>query len=85
MVIYQIFVFGADRKSNMAVRAHTLWALAAMLDFRSAPKTKNNLVYDHTMNISAMFDSNLLCGFRKKDENPLGFYVKQYVESWWPS
>jgi hypothetical protein len=28
-----------------------------------------NLVYDHTMNISAKFDSNLLCGFRKKDEN----------------
>jgi hypothetical protein len=67
MVIYKIFVFGADRKSNMAARAHnvfwlveifkilvvsnkkifkfstnqnTLWALAAMLDFRSAPKTK---------------------------------------------
>jgi hypothetical protein len=47
---YKIFVFGADRKSNMAARAHnifkistnqnTLSALAAMLDFRSAPKTK---------------------------------------------
>ena len=35
------------------------------------------LVYDHTMNISAMFDSNLLCGFRKKDENvKLGSNVK---------
>jgi hypothetical protein len=32
--------------------------------------TKNtNLVYDHPMNISAKFDSNLFCGFRKKDEN----------------
>jgi hypothetical protein len=40
-----------------------------MLDFRSAPKTKYNLVYDHPMNISAKFDSNLFCGFRKKDEN----------------
>jgi hypothetical protein len=30
-----------------------------------------NLVYDHPMNISAKFDSNLFCGFRKKDE-----YVK---------
>jgi hypothetical protein len=69
MVIYKICVFGADRKSNMAARAHnvfwlveihnsiglvvsnkkifkistnqnTLWALAAMLDFRSATKTK---------------------------------------------
>jgi hypothetical protein len=28
-----------------------------------------NLVYDHPMNISAKFDSNLFCGFRKKDEN----------------
>jgi hypothetical protein len=24
MVIYQIFVFGADRKSNMAARAHNV-------------------------------------------------------------
>ena len=28
-----------------------------------------NLVYDYPMNISAKFDSNLFCGFRKKDEN----------------
>jgi hypothetical protein len=27
------------------------------------------LVYDHPMNISAKFGSNLFCGFRKKDEN----------------
>jgi hypothetical protein len=27
------------------------------------------LVYDHPMNISAKFHSNLFCGFRKKDEN----------------
>jgi hypothetical protein len=82
MIIYKIFVFGADRKSNMAARAHnvfwlveilkiwttqwsflqshnsidlvvsdkktfkisanenTLWTLAAMLDFKSAPKTQ---------------------------------------------
>jgi hypothetical protein len=62
MVLYEICVFGADLKSNMAARVHnvfslaeilkikkifkistnqnTLWALAAMLDFRSAPKTK---------------------------------------------
>jgi acetyl/propionyl-CoA carboxylase alpha subunit len=55
MVIYKIFVFGADRKSNIAAiglvvsnkkifkistNQNTLWALAAMLDFRSAPKTK---------------------------------------------
>jgi hypothetical protein len=30
---------------------------------------KKNLVYDHPMNISAKFGSNLFCGFRKKDEN----------------
>jgi hypothetical protein len=28
-----------------------------------------HLVYDHPMNISAKFGSNLFCGFRKKDEN----------------
>jgi hypothetical protein len=27
------------------------------------------LYQDHPMNISAKFDSNLFCGFRKKDEN----------------
>jgi hypothetical protein len=38
--------------------------------------TKNkNFVYDHPMNISAKFSSNLFCGFQKKYENakfPLG-------------
>ena len=28
-----------------------------------------SLVYDHPMNISAKFDSNMFCGFRKKNEN----------------
>jgi hypothetical protein len=28
MVIYKIFVFGADRKSNMAARAHNVFWLA---------------------------------------------------------
>jgi hypothetical protein len=36
--------------------------------FPISAKNKN-LVYDHTMNISAKFGSNLFCGFRKKDEN----------------
>ena len=32
--------------------------------------TKNkNLVYDHPMNISAKFGSNMFCGFRKIDVN----------------
>jgi hypothetical protein len=34
----------------------------------AGPKNKN-IVYDYPMNISAKFDSNLFCGFRKKDEN----------------
>jgi hypothetical protein len=59
MVIYMICVFGADRKSNMAARA---------VGFPISAKN-TNLVYDHPMNISAKFGSNLFCGFRKKDEN----------------
>jgi hypothetical protein len=27
------------------------------------------IIGDYPMNISAKFDSNLFCGFRKKDEN----------------
>jgi hypothetical protein len=42
-------------------------ALAAV-GFPISAKNKN-LVYDHPVNISAKFDSNLFCGFRKKDEN----------------
>jgi hypothetical protein len=55
MVLYQICVFGADLKSNM-------------VGFPISAKN-TNLVYDHPMNISAKFGSNLFCGFRKKDEN----------------
>jgi hypothetical protein len=45
--------------------------MAAMTRLSLTPiSVKNkNLVYDHTMNISAKVDSNLFCGFRKKDEN----------------
>jgi hypothetical protein len=35
----------------------------------SDQRQKQKLVYDHPMNISAKFGSNLFCGFRKKDEN----------------
>jgi hypothetical protein len=41
--------------------------LSLTLDPISAKNT--NLVYDHPMNISVKIDSNLFCGFRKKDEN----------------
>ena len=30
---------------------------------------KQKFVYDHPMNISANFGSNMFCGFRKKDES----------------
>ena len=46
--------------------------------FPISAKNKN-LVYDHPMNISAKFGSNLFCGFRKKDgkcEIPIGSNVK---------
>jgi hypothetical protein len=36
--------------------------------FPISAKNKN-LVYDHPMNISVKFGSNLFCGFRKKAEN----------------
>ena len=36
--------------------------------FPISAKNKN-LVYDHPMNNSAKFGSNLFCGFRNKDEN----------------
>jgi hypothetical protein len=38
------------------------------IGFPISAKNKH-LVYDHPMNISAKFGSNLCCGFRKKDEN----------------
>jgi hypothetical protein len=40
--------------------------------FPISAKNKN-LVYGHSMNISAKFDSNLFCGFRKKNENVSDF------------
>jgi hypothetical protein len=65
--IYKICVFGADRKSNMAARAYNVFWLVEIL--KIFLRQKQNLVYDHPMNISAKFGSNLFCGFRKKDEN----------------
>ena len=38
------------------------------LGFPTSAKNKN-LVYDHPMNISGKFGSNLFSGFRKKNEN----------------
>jgi hypothetical protein len=40
MVIYKIFVFGADRKSNMAARVHNVFSLAEILKIFSLETTK---------------------------------------------
>jgi hypothetical protein len=46
------------------------WSYARFLFLVLTISAKNkNLVYDHPMNISAKFGSNLFCGLRKKDEN----------------
>jgi hypothetical protein len=43
-------------------------SLLLYVGFPTSAKNKN-LVYDHPMNISVKFGSNLLCGFRNKNEN----------------
>ena len=48
---------------KISANENTLWTLAAMLDFKSAPK--KNLVEDHPMNISGKFGSILFSGFRE--------------------
>ena len=56
----------SDKKIfKISANESTLWTLAAMLNFKSAPKT--NLVEDHPMNISGQFGSNLFSGFREED------------------
>jgi hypothetical protein len=39
MVIYKIFVFGTDRKSNMAARAHNVFWLVEILKIFLLEKT----------------------------------------------
>jgi hypothetical protein len=41
MVIYKICVFGADRKSNMAARAHNVFSLAEILKIFLSETTKS--------------------------------------------
>ena len=49
--------------------------------FPISAKNKN-LVYDHPMNISAKFGSNLLCGFRKLEAQVKFLYRSQcYTKS----
>jgi hypothetical protein len=44
MVLYQICVFGADLKSNMAARVHNVFSLAEILK-----------IYKHELPVAAMF------------------------------
>jgi hypothetical protein len=43
-------------------------APGSSVGFPTSAKNKN-LIYDHPMNISAKFSSNLFCGFKKNYEN----------------
>jgi hypothetical protein len=46
MVLYQICVFGADRKSNMAARAHNVFRKAnGRTDDGRLPMTKAHMAY----------------------------------------
>jgi hypothetical protein len=45
MVLYQICVFGADLKSNMAVRVHNVFSLAEITDDGRLPMTKAHMTY----------------------------------------
>jgi hypothetical protein len=80
--VRKISNFGADLKFNMAASVHNVFSLAEILKIFLSETTKpielllcrndhwiKNLIYDHPMNISGTFGSNLFCGFRKKVEN----------------
>jgi hypothetical protein len=57
----------SDEIFKVSTNQNTLLALAAMLKFRSTPKT--NLVEDHPMNIYGKFGGNLFSGFREEELN----------------
>jgi hypothetical protein len=76
MIIYKIFVFGADRKSNMAARAHNVFWLVEILKIFLLEKSSHDghlefpigkrftiLVQDHPMIIPAKSQFNWLSGF----------------------
>jgi hypothetical protein len=57
----------SDKKIfKISANENTLWTMAAMLYFKSAPKTQ---IEDHPMNISGKFSSILFSGFREEDLN----------------
>jgi hypothetical protein len=60
--------------------SETTKPIELLLLFPISAKNKH-LVYDRPMNISAMFGSNLFCGFRQKDENVKFSYITFLSES----
>jgi hypothetical protein len=48
MVLYQICVFGADLKSNMAARVHNVFSLAEILKIFLLETTKPTLIHDQS-------------------------------------
>jgi hypothetical protein len=60
MVIYKIYVFGADRKSNMAARAYNVFWLVEILKIFLLETTK-------PIEFHPMFALNWLTGFREED------------------
>jgi hypothetical protein len=72
MVLYQIYVFGVDRKSNMAARVQNVFSLAEIFKIFLSETTKpielwlcRNNHEDHPMNIYGKFGWNLFSGFRE--------------------
>jgi hypothetical protein len=45
MVLYQICVFGADLKSNMAARVHNVFSLAVQICYVVSEKTDENVKF----------------------------------------
>jgi hypothetical protein len=68
--ILKIFLLETTKPIELWLCRNDHWVVlyGSHVGFPISAKNKN-LVYDHPMNISAKFDSNLFCGFRKKDEN----------------
>jgi hypothetical protein len=58
MVLYQICVFGVDRKSIMAARVHNVFSLAEILKITKPISQDIILKVDHLRTIHAMFALN---------------------------
>jgi hypothetical protein len=63
-----IIAWSCTKIVNRLNQSEHIMGPGSHVGFPISAKNKN-LVYDHPMNISTKFDSNLFCGFRKKDGN----------------